>query len=348
MRIAIIGATGHAGRQLLASLHEAGWDHRQLSLFASSSSHGKQVSFGEHRLKVERLLDTLPDNHDVLIQAAGDAVSRHYARSWAEKEGRWVIDLSEYGRQAAPTLCSPSTIDRVMNGSYQESEGLWLALPHPMAGVITTALNPLRAAGYEIASLSLSTYQSVASTGKRGMDELFNQAKKRFFYESWPPKHFPRPIAFNAIPWVGDASEEQEGVSGDEQALMTELPVLLSLPSLAVGVTAVRLPVFVGDAVAIDVTVTEALDWEKIETYYEEAGDHEASGLSYIAPRPDGDYATPLDTVGDDFVSVGRIRRVAGTTNRLCLWAVADTLKTGVILPTLRLARGLAQGGYGS
>ncbi|MBM3325139.1 MAG: aspartate-semialdehyde dehydrogenase, partial [Calditrichaeota bacterium] len=285
--LAVVGATGLVGRTILRVLEEREIPIRHLSLFASARSKGHLLSFQGHEHEIQELGDGSSQADFALF-----AVRKSLASEWVpqfREAGTVVIDNSSYFRMNADV---PLVVPEVNANELRHHRGL-IANPNCTAAIACVALAPLHHA-FRLSRLVLSTYQSVSGTGQKALEELDTEVANPDF----PPSVYPRPIAFNLFPQIGDFDEE--GLCVEERKIADELAKILSIPNLLVHVTTVRVPVRVGHSVSI------FAEFER-ETSLAEAYKHlrNARGLVIMG---DQDYVTPLDCEGRDEVFVGRLR----------------------------------------
>jgi len=332
-RVAVVGATGNVGREVLNILAERKFPADEVFALASSRSIGKELSYGDKVLKARDLQHFDFSSVDFAIMSAGGSISKEWAPRIAAA-GAIVIDNSSYWRYHAEV---PLVVPEV-NGAILER---WLAdprrnniiaNPNCSTAQLVVALKPLHDAA-TIKRAVVSTYQSVSGAGKEGVDELWNQTKGIFVNDSPSPQKFPKQIAFNVIPHIDVFMED--GYTKEEWKVLAETKKILD-PKIRVSCTAVRVPVFVGHSEAVN------LEFEKPITA-DEAREvlREAPGVSVIDKREAGGYATPVESVGEYDTFVSRIREDNTVENGLALWVVSDNLRKGAALNTIQIAEEL-------
>jgi aspartate-semialdehyde dehydrogenase len=339
-RVAVVGATGNVGREVLNILAERKFPADEVFALASSRSIGKEISYGDKVLKAKDLQHFDFSTVDFAIMSAGGSISKEWAPRIAAA-GAIVIDNSSYWRYHSDVpLIVPEVnghvLDRWLNDAKRNNI---IANPNCSTAQLVVALKPLHDAA-TIKRAVVSTYQSVSGAGKEGVDELWNQTKGIFVNDSPTPQKFPKQIAFNVIPHIDVFMED--GYTKEEWKVLAETKKILD-PKIKVTCTAVRVPVFVGHSEAVN------LEFEK-PISADEARDllREAPGISVLDKREAGGYATPVEAVGEYDTFVSRIREDVTVENGLAMWVVSDNLRKGAALNTVQIAellvaRGLIQ-----
>ncbi len=332
-RVAVVGATGNVGREVLNILAERNFPADEVVALASSRSVGREISFGDRILKVKNLEDFDFAGIDFAIMSAGGATSKDWAPRIAAK-GAIVIDNSSYWRYHADVpLVVPEVNGHVLDAFMADPKRTnIIANPNCSTAQLVLALKPL----HELATIRravVSTYQSVSGAGKDAMDELWAQTKGIFVNDKPTPAKFSKQIAFNVIPHIDVFMED--GFTKEEWKVMAETKKILD-PRIRLTCTAVRVPVFVGHSEAVN------LEFEKPITA-DEAREalREAPGIAVIDKREPGGYATPVESVGEDSTYVSRIREDVTVENGLALWVVSDNLRKGAALNTIQIAETL-------
>lgn len=335
-RIAIAGATGNVGREMLTILEERGFPADEVVALASRRSVGTEVSFGDKTLKV-RALDTHDFSEtDICLMSAGGAISKE----WSPKIGRQgciVIDNSSAWRYDAEVpLIVPEVNPDAIDGFAKKNI---IANPNCSTAQLVVALKPLHDAA-TIQRVVVSTYQSVSGAGKDGMDELFEQSRAVFVADPVTANKFTKRIAFNCIPHIDVFMED--GFTKEEWKMVAETKKMLD-PKIKLTATCVRVPVFIGHSEAVNI------EFEKPITP-EEARDllRDAPGCQVVDKHEDGGYVTPYESAGEDATYISRIREDGTVENGLAMWVVSDNLRKGAALNTVQIAellvaRGLIQ-----
>lgn len=328
--IAVIGATGNVGREVLNSLSNRGFPVNKIYAAASDRSIGKSVSFGDETLKVQQIDDLNFAEIDFAFFCAGSNVAKNYALMAASK-GCIVIDKSSLFRlkEEVPLIVPEANIHKLKD--FKNDGGI-IANPNCCSIPLAVALKPLDNAA-KIKRLIVSTYQSVSGAGKEAMDELYNQTKAKFIFENLPSKVFPTQIAFNLFPHIGEF--RQDGFTEEEYKIEEELKKIIG-NHIKVNVTCVRVPVFVSHSMSINV------EFEKeISTGEAEAILSEADGVIVYSSGNEVKYTTPVDAVEEDAVYVSRIRKDKSCKNGINMWVVTDNLRKGAALNAVQIAEEL-------
>jgi aspartate-semialdehyde dehydrogenase len=333
-RVAIVGATGAVGREMLKTLAERGFPVDEAIALASARSVGAEVSFGEKIvLKVRNLESFDFKGTDLALFSPGAAISAVHAPR-AAAAGCIVIDNTSQFRMdhdvplVVPEI-NPHHLKRVTKRGI-------VANPNCSTIQMVLALKPL----HDIARVKrvvVSTYQSVSGAGKEGMDELFNQTRAIYVNDATTPEQFTKPIAFNCIPHI-DAFME-DGATKEEWKMMVETRKILD-PDIAVIATCVRVPVFVGHAEAVHVEFESPIS---VEQAWEALRD--APGVQLVDKREDAGYVTPAESAGEDAVFVSRVRQDPTVPHGLAFWCVADNLRKGAALNAVQIAELLVEQG---
>lgn len=329
-KVAVVGATGNVGREMLQTLADRNFPVREVVALASSASVGKEVSFGEEEiLKVKSLADYDFSDTDIALFSPGGTVSAEYAPK-AAAAGCVVIDNTSHFRMHDNV---PLVVPEVNSAALKDfSKSNIIANPNCSTIQMVVALKPLHDAA-KIKRIVVSTYQSVSGAGKEAMDELYTQTKKIYVHESMDPVKFTKRIAFNVIPHIDVFMDD--GFTKEEWKMMVETKKILD-PSIEVCATCVRVPVFVGHAEAITIETEKPLSAAQARKILSEA-----NGVSVVDRHENGGYVTPLECVGEDAVYVSRIREDKSVKNGLALWCAADNLRKGAALNAVQIAEEL-------
>lgn len=314
-KVAVVGATGNVGREMLNILEERGFPVSEIVPLASRRSLGTEVSFGDKTLKT-RVLDSYDfSDTDIALMSAGGNVSKE----WSPKIGRQgciVIDNSSAFRYDPEVpLIVPEVNPDAIDGFTRKNI---IANPNCSTAQMLVALKPLHDAA-TILRVVVSTYQSVSGAGKEGMDELFTQSRAVFVADPVEAKKFTKRIAFNVIPHIDVFMED--GSTKEEWKMVAETKKMLD-PKIKVTATCVRVPVFIGHSEAVN------LEFEKPITA-DEAREilREAPGCLVVDKHEDGGYITPIRSAGEDATYISRIREDSTIDNGLNLWVVSDNLR---------------------
>jgi aspartate-semialdehyde dehydrogenase len=330
--VAVVGATGNVGREMLNVLAERDFPVGEIYALASSKSEGKEVSFGDKRiLKVQDLAKFDFTNVDIAFFSPGASVSKIHAPR-AAAQGCVVIDnTSEFRMQDGVPLIVPE-VNSAALANYKD--GKIIANPNCSTIQMVVALKPL----HDIAKIKrvvVSTYQSVAGGGKSAMDELYNQTKAVYVNEMPESENFTKRIAFNCIPHIDKFMDD--GYTKEEWKMRVETKKILD-EDIELTATCVRLPIFVGHAEAINVEFESAITEEQAYDALQEA-----EGIVVMDRREDGGYTTPAECVGEDAVFVSRLRMDPSTKHGLSFWCVADNVRKGAALNSIQIAEDLIE-----
>ena len=335
-RVAVLGATGAVGREMLTVLDEQRFPASDVIALASANSVGEEVTWGKRTLKVQLAEAASFDGIDIVLASAGSTVSRALLPE-AAKRGCLCIDNSSAFRMDPDV---PLVVPEVNPDALLVHDGI-VANPNCSTIQMVMALKPLHdAAGLK--RVVVSTYQSVSGAGKKGMDELSSQTVALFNQKPFEVKVHHARIAFNVIPHIGAFAEE--GYTEEEWKLVYETRKIMGLPDLPVCPTAVRVPVFAAHSESVVVEFDRALDPVAARRLLEAF-----PGVTVVDDPAQKRYPMPIDAAEKDAVFVGRIRRDPSVPHGLALWVVADNLRKGaatnaVQIAALAAARGLVHG----
>jgi aspartate-semialdehyde dehydrogenase len=325
-KIAIAGATGNVGREMLNILEERNFPASEIIALASSRSVGREVAYGDKMLKVQNLENYDFSDTDICLMSAGGDISKKMSPKIGAK-GCVVIDNSSAWRYDIEVpLIVPEVNPEAIDGFRKKNI---IANPNCSTAQLVLALKPLHDKAI-IKRIVVSTYQSVSGAGKDGMDELFTQSRAVFVADPIESKVFTKRIAFNVIPHIDDFMED--GYTKEEWKVLAETKKMLD-KKIKVTCTAVRVPVFIGHAESVNI------EFEN-EITADEARDilREAPGCLVIDKHEDGGYITPYECAGDDATYISRIREDATVENGLNIWVVSDNLRKGAALNTIQIA----------
>jgi aspartate-semialdehyde dehydrogenase len=325
-KIAIVGATGNVGREMLNILEERGFPADEVVALASRRSQGTEVSYGDKTLKVKDLAQYDFSDTDICLMSAGGNISKEWSPKIG-KQGCVVIDNSSAFRydQDVPLIVpevNPDAIDLFTRKNI-------IANPNCSTAQLVVALKPLHDKA-QIKRVVVSTYQSVSGAGKEGMDELFTQTRAVFVADPVEAKKFTKRIAFNVIPHIDVFMED--GSTKEEWKVMAETKKMLD-PKIKVTCTAVRVPVFIGHSEAVNIEFENPITADEARDIL-----REAPGCLVIDKHEDGGYVTPLDCAGEDATYISRIREDQTLENGLNIWVVSDNLRKGAALNAVQIA----------
>ncbi|MSO81641.1 MAG: aspartate-semialdehyde dehydrogenase [Alphaproteobacteria bacterium] len=326
-KVAVVGATGNVGREMLQTLWERRFPVSEVVALASTRSIGRQVSFGEQNtLKVAALENFDFRGTDIALFSPGSAVSAEYAPK-AAKDGAIVIDnTSKFRMDPDVPLIVPEVNPEAVAGYTRR--GI-IANPNCSTIQMVVALKPLHDR-YRIRRVVVATYQSTSGAGKAAMDELFTQTRAIFVNDPVERTIFTKQIAFNCIPHIDIFMDD--GSTKEEWKMSVETRKILD-PKIKVQATCVRVPVFIGHSEAVNIECEEPIDPEEARELL-----REAPGVVVIDNRADEGYATQVEVAGEDAVYVSRIRSDPTVDNGLSLWVVGDNLRKGAALNAVQIA----------
>ncbi|WP_424933972.1 aspartate-semialdehyde dehydrogenase [Amaricoccus macauensis] len=326
-RIAVVGATGNVGREMLNILAEREFPVDEIAVLASRKSLGTECSFGDKTLKTDDL-DTFDfTGWDMALFAIGSEATKQYAPK-AAKAGCVVIDNSSlYRYEPDVPLIVPEVNPDAIEGYAKRNI---IANPNCSTAQMVVALKPLHDRA-TIKRVVVSTYQSVSGSGKEAMDELWNQTKGLYVPgQEVEPSVYPKQIAFNVIPHIDVFMED--GYTKEEWKMVAETKKIVD-PKIKVTATCVRVPVFVGHSEAVNVEFEDPLDEDEARDIL-----REAPGCLVVDKREDGGYTTPVECVGDYATFISRIRTDPTIDNGLAMWVVSDNLRKGAALNAVQIA----------
>jgi aspartate-semialdehyde dehydrogenase len=325
-KVAVIGATGNVGREMLNILAEREFPADEVFAIASRRSMGVEVSYGDKRLKCRDLEQFDFRGVDFALMSAGSAVSK----DWAPRigaQGCVVIDNSSCWRYDADVpLIVPEVNPDAVAGFTKKNI---IANPNCSTAQLVVVLKPLHDAA-RIKRVVVATYQSVSGAGKEAMDELWDQTKGIFVTDPPAPKKFTKQIAFNVIPHIDVFMED--GSTKEEWKMSAETKKILD-PKIKLTATCVRVPVFVGHSEAVNVEFEQPITAAEARKIL-----REAPGVLVVDKRENGGYVTPVECVGDYATFVSRIREDQTLDNGLSFWVVSDNLRKGAALNTVQIA----------
>src|SRR5918911_3021440 len=329
-KVAVVGATGAVGNEMLQILAERQFPVDEVVALASERSTGRQVSFGDDvTLKVQDLDRFDFEGFDIGLFSPGAKVSAKYAPKAAAR-GCVVIDNTSHFRMEPDIPLVVPEVNREALRDFRTRN--IIANPNCSTIQMVVALKPL----HDIARIKrvvVATYQSVSGAGREAMDELFTQTRGVYVNDPIKPERFTKQIAFNVIPHIDVFMDD--GSTKEEWKMMVETKKILD-PSIMVSATCVRVPVFIGHAEAVNVEFERPLSEDRAR-----AALRDAPGGVVVDHRADEGYVTPAEAAGEDAVYVSRIRRDPTVAHGLNLWVVADNLRKGAALNAVQIAETL-------
>ena len=326
-RVAVVGATGAVGREIIKTLAERNFPVSEVIALASGRSTGSEISFGDKTVLTVKNLETFDfTGVDFGLFSPGASVSAIHAPR-AAAQGCIVIDnTSQFRMDADMPWVVPEVNPEALRGFAKRRI---IANPNCSTIQMVVALKPLHDE-FKIKRVVVSTYQSVSGAGKEGMDELFNHTKSSFVYEQSPHEQFTKEIAFNCIPHIDKFMDD--GSTKEEWKMVVETKKILD-PSISVHATCVRVPVFIGHGEAVNVEFERPVAPGEARALL-----RDAPGVEVVDVREDGGYITQLECQGEDAVFVSRIRKDPTVANGLSFWCVSDNLRKGAALNAVQIA----------
>ncbi len=336
-KIAVVGATGNVGREMLAILAERQFPVDECFAIASRRSLGQEVSFGDKILKCKDLEQFDFSKVDFVLMSAGSEVSK----IWSPKIGAMgaiVIDNSSCWRydQEVPLIVPEVNAHVLEEYMKRNTKRNIIANPNCSTAQLVVALKPLHDVA-KIKRVVVATYQSVSGAGKEGMDELWTQTKGIFVTDPPTPKKFPKQIAFNVIPQIDVFLDS--GDTKEEWKMVVETKKILD-PKIKLTATCVRVPVFVGHSEAVNIEFESPMTADEAREIL-----REAPGCMVVDKREPGGYVTPVECAGDYATFISRIREDSTIENGLNMWVVSDNLRKGAALNTVQIAEAIINRG---
>lgn len=325
-KVAVVGATGNVGREMLEILAERGFPADEVVAVASRRSQGTEVSFGDKTLKVKALENVDFSQYDICLMSAGGSISKE----WSPKIGAAgcvVIDNSSAWRMDpdVPLIVPEVNADAIVGFTKKNI----IANPNCSTAQLVVALKPLHEKA-TIKRVVVATYQSVSGAGKDAMDELFTQTRAVFVNDPVEPQKFPKRIAFNLIPHIDVFMED--GFTKEEWKMTAETKKILD-PKIKLTATCVRVPVFVSHSEAVNIEFENPISADEARSIL-----REAPGCLVVDKHEPGGYVTPYEATGEDATFISRIREDITVENGLSMWVVSDNLRKGAALNAVQIA----------
>jgi len=325
-KVAVVGATGNVGRQMLDILAERRFPADEVVALASPRSIGTECSFGDKVLKAKVLDHFDFSDTDICLMSAGGAVSKEWSPKIAA-QGAVVIDNSSAWRYDSDVPLIVPEVNADAAAGFRK-RGI-IANPNCSTAQLVVALKPLHDKA-KIKRVVVSTYQSVSGAGKDAMDELDRQTKAIYSLQEFETKKFPKRIAFNVIPQI-DVFQD-DGFTREEWKMVAETKKILD-PKIKLVATCVRVPVFIGHSEAVTIEFENPITADEAREIL-----HRAPGCLVIDRREPGGYVTPHEAAGEDATYISRIREDPTVDNGLVLWCVSDNLRKGAALNAIQIA----------
>ena len=324
-KVAVVGATGNVGREMLSVLAERQFPTSEVVALASTKSIGTEVSFGDKILKVKALDYFDFKGTDVVLMSAGGKISKEWSPKIAAA-GAIVIDNSSTWRMDRDV---PLVVPEVNAAALDGIKKGIIANPNCSTAQLVVALKPLHDEA-KIKRVVVATYQSVSGAGKEAMDELFRQTRAVFVTDPIETVKFTKQIAFNVIPHIDVFMDD--GYTKEEWKMMVEVQKILD-PDIQVNATCVRVPVFIGHSEAVNVEFERPITAQRARAIL-----REAPGVLVVDKREDGGYITPIECAGEDATYVSRIRKDPTVEHGLSMWVISDNLRKGAALNAVQIA----------
>ncbi len=330
-KIAVVGATGNVGHEMLTIVHDRQFPVSDVIALASERSVGREVSFGDDNLKVQDLAKFDFKGVDIVLSSPGAKVSAEFSPK-AAAAGAVVIDNTSHFRMDPDV---PLVVPEVnpQDISWHTKKNI-IANPNCSTIQMVVALKPLHDLA-KIKRVVVSTYQSVSGAGKSGMDELFNQSRKFFMNDDVEKETFSKQIAFNIIPQIDKFMDDDR--TKEEWKMTVETQKILD-PAIKVCANCVRVPVFIGHSEMVNVEFEKPLSPKEAMKAWKHA-----PGVTVIDLDSDMGFVTPAEIAGEDDVYVSRIRRDDTVEHGLNFWCVSDNLRKGAALNAVQIAEVLVK-----
>ena len=331
VRVAVAGATGAVGREMLRTLAERQFPCDEIFALASAKSAGKELSYGDDKIVTVQSLDKFDfAQADIALFSAGGDTSKAVAPT-AGEAGCIVIDNSSAFRmdEDVPLIVPEVNPDAAKNCLKANGGRNIIANPNCSTAQLVVALKPLHDS-YGVKRVIVSTYQATSGAGAAGMDELFNQTKGVFVHDEIKPEKFTKQIAFNAIPHIDVFMDD--GFTKEEWKMTAETKKILD-PKIELAAHCVRIPVFIGHSEAVFIETDKPIDEAEARELL-----RDAPGVSVIDHRANEGYVTPIEAAGEDAVYISRLRRDPTVENGLVFWCVSDNLRKGAALNSVQIA----------
>ena len=331
-KVAVVGATGAVGREMLQTLEERNFPIEEIVPLASEKSIGKEVSYGDKRiLKVQNLETFDFTGTEIALFSAGSSIATKFAPK-AAKQGAVVIDNSSRWRMETDVPLIVPEVNSDALGGYSKRN--IIANPNCSTIQLVMALKPLHDV-FKINRVVVSTYQSVSGAGSSGMDELFNQTRAVYVNDPVENHEFSKKIAFNCIPHIDTFMDD--GFTKEEWKMTAETRKILD-PAIDVVAHCVRVPVFIGHSEAVFIETKKPIDEQGARDVLSAF-----PGVIVVDHRESGGYVTPEECAGEDGVYISRLRRDPTVKNGLIFWCVADNLRKGAALNAVQIAETLIE-----
>src|SRR5438045_8328727 len=325
-KVAVVGATGNVGREMLNILAEREFPADEVVALAARKSIGQEAAYGDRTLKVKALEHYDFSDVDICLMSAGSAPSKEWSPKIAAA-GAVVIDNSSCWRMDPDVPLIVPEVNAAAVAGYTKKN--IIANPNCSTAQLVVALKPLHDKA-KIKRVVVSTYQSVSGAGKEPMDELFRQTRAVFVADPIEARLFTKQIASHVIHHISDSNDS--ATTNEEFKIMVETQKILD-PNIELVATCVRVPVFIGHAESVNVEFEKPITAEKARNIL-----REAPGVLVVDKREDGGYVTPVEAAGEDATYVSRIRKDPTVEHGLAMWVVSDNLRKGAALNAVQIA----------
>lgn len=330
-KVAVVGATGNVGREILQTLAERKFPAREVVALASSGSVGSEVSYGEDETLPVQSLETFDfAGCDFVFSSLSEDLTRKFAPKVTDAGAVLIDNSAAFRMDSQVPLVVPEVNEHALEAFRNRNI---IASPNCIATPLAMVLKPLQEE-VELKRAVVSTYQSVSGAGRTAMDELFNQTRDIFMNNPVRKEEFTKQIAFNVIPHIDNF--EEDGTTGEERKIIQETQKLLNC-NIGVSVTSVRVPVFIGHGFSVNLELEAPLSDKQAREML-----REAPGVAVVDHRLDEGYVTPTECVGEDLVYVSRIREDPSVPYGLNFWVVCDNVRKGAALNTVQIGERLA------
>ena len=330
--VAVAGATGAVGNQMITCLEEANFPTKSVKFLASARSVGKTLSYKGNSISVEELTEDSFKGVDIAVFSAGGGTSERFAPA-AAKDGCVVVDNSSAWRMDPDVpLVVPEVNPHAIAGYTQK--GI-IANPNCSTIQMVVALYPIHKK-YGIKRIVVSTYQAVSGTGKKAIDELSDQTRALLNFADCKNEVYPHRIAFNCLPHI-DAFLDN-GYTKEEMKMVNETRKIMEDDSIAVTATTVRVPVFYGHSESVNIETNSPVSADDVKSLLESA-----DGVKVVDEPSQNLYPLATDAAGQDLTLVGRIRQDESIPNGINMWIVADNIRKGAATNTVQIAEILAK-----
>jgi aspartate-semialdehyde dehydrogenase len=332
MNIAVAGATGAVGNQMIRCLEEMDFPMNSVVFLASSRSVGRQLRFKGDLIDVKELKEDSFKGFDIALFSAGGGTSEKFA-PFAAKDGCVVVDNSSAWRMDPQV---PLVVPEVNpHAIAQHTQKGIIANPNCSTIQMVVALQPIHKK-YGIKRIVVSTYQAVSGTGKKAIDELFDQSRAMINFLDYEKKVYPHRIAFNCLPHIDTFLDN--GYTKEEMKMVNETHKIMEDDSIAVTATTVRVPVFFGHSESVNIETHEPVSVGDVRALLENA-----PGVQVMDNPGENLYPLATDAAGQDLTLVGRIRQDESIPNGINMWIVADNIRKGAATNTVQIAQILAK-----